>query len=249
VENKGLWISEEIMNTTLTWSEKALLALIQSLSNGRPCTATTNYLADVLKVTPHTVKNCLRNLKEKNIIEVNIFQSRENTKKREIQFLGIPNNCTQYKNCIGGMYKKCTEGGDKNCIGGMYKKCTIDNTDNNTNIKQVENKEKSPTSIFDINQDVLRFYQDNIQPITKSFELERLADDIEHYGADRCIEAIKRAVLRNKRSLGYVESILKSWEVNGYDDRKRADTKGNAGAIDDEWEKQWDKIGIRATGD
>jgi DnaD/phage-associated family protein len=221
VENKGLWISEEIMNTTLTWSEKALLALIQSLSNGRPCTATTNYLADVLKVTPHTVKNCLRNLKEKNIIEVNIFQSRENTKKREIQFLGIPNNCTQYKNCIGGMYKKCTEGGDKNCIGGMYKKCTIDNTDNNTNIKQVENKEKSPTSIFDINQDVLRFYQDNIQPITKSFELERLADDIEHYGADRCIEAIKRAVLRNKRSLGYVESILKSWEVNGYDDGQK----------------------------
>lgn len=52
--------------------------------------------------------------------------------------------------------------------------------------------------------------------------MERLADDIEHFGAAKCIEAIKRAVLRNKRSLGYVESILRSWEVNGYDEGQKA---------------------------
>ncbi len=81
---------------------------------------------------------------------------------------------------------------------------------------------------------VFQFYQDNIHPVTSGFEADRLAEDISHYGGERVIEAIKRAVLRGKRSLGYIESILNRWETDGYDEadewkEAKANGKANGG--------------------
>ena len=96
------------------------------------------------------------------------------------------------------------------------KNVTLDNRDNIENI--VENNTRAREEPTTIPQNVLTEYQDNIQIITRPFELERLTDDVEHYGAEAVIKAIQRAVLRNKRSLGYIEGILKDWETNGFDD-------------------------------
>lgn len=63
----------------------------------------------------------------------------------------------------------------------------------------------------------VEFYQNNIRPICSGYELERLQDDISHYGEDTVIKAIQRAVTRNKRSIGYVEGILRRWETDGFD--------------------------------
>lgn len=60
-------------------------------------------------------------------------------------------------------------------------------------------------------------YENNIHPVTGIYEAEKLIDDIEHYGAETVIKAIRRAVLRNARSLGYIEGILRRWQADGYD--------------------------------
>lgn len=81
-------------------------------------------------------------------------------------------------------------------------------------------REEEKTTTTTINQEVLSLYQDNIHPITP-IEVEKLADDIEQYGVKWCLEAIKRAVMRNKRTLGYIEGILHGWATNGYDDGQK----------------------------
>lgn len=81
-------------------------------------------------------------------------------------------------------------------------------------------REEEKTTTTAINQEVLSLYQDNIHPITP-IEVEKLADDIEQYGVKWCLEAIKRAVMRNKRTLGYIEGILHGWATNGYDDGQK----------------------------
>lgn len=81
-------------------------------------------------------------------------------------------------------------------------------------------REEEKTTTTTINQEVLSLYQDNIHPITP-IEVEKLADDIEQYGVKWCLEAIKRAVMRNKRTLGYIEGILHGWATNGYDNGEK----------------------------
>lgn len=63
----------------------------------------------------------------------------------------------------------------------------------------------------------LEIYQREIRPICSEIEQNRLTDDIERYGEETVIKAIERAVIRGKRSLGYIEGILKRWEQDGYD--------------------------------
>ena len=63
---------------------------------------------------------------------------------------------------------------------------------------------------------VVQKFSDNIHPITP-MEFESLQEALEVFSADRVIEAISRAVDRNKRSMGYVRGILKSWQEEGYD--------------------------------
>ena len=61
-------------------------------------------------------------------------------------------------------------------------------------------------------------YEDGIHPLSSQIEADKLMSDVEQYGEDRVVKAIERAVLRNKRSLAYIEAILRSWEANGYDE-------------------------------
>jgi DnaD/phage-associated family protein len=98
-------------------------------------------------------------------------------------------------------------------------KCPTNNTNINNTKEVVE--EDATTTLPAINQEVLNTYQDNIHPISSKRELEMLADDIERYGNKWVIDAIDRAVLRNKRSLGYIEGILRNWETNGFDDGEK----------------------------
>ncbi len=113
----------------------------------------------------------------------------------------------------------------------------------NLNSIEVQATENCPTTIpSGIPQKVLDFYQQEIRPICSPFELEKLTDDVEHYGGDAVVKAIERAVIRNKRNLGYVESILKHWESDGYDngkgDRYKHDNMAghsNQGESADEW--------------
>lgn len=65
---------------------------------------------------------------------------------------------------------------------------------------------------------VMQAYASNIHPVAGSIEKDKLLDLAESYGQEACLKAIERAVLRNKRSLAYIQGILRNWQANGYDE-------------------------------
>ena len=66
--------------------------------------------------------------------------------------------------------------------------------------------------------EAFRIYANNIHPVSSEIEKDRLLDLIDHYGDEWICKAIERAVMRNKRNLGYIIGILRRWETEGYDD-------------------------------
>lgn len=68
--------------------------------------------------------------------------------------------------------------------------------------------------------EAFRIYANNIHPVSSEIEKDRLLDLINHYGDEWVCKAIERAVMRNKRNLGYIIGILRRWDSEGYDDEK-----------------------------
>lgn len=73
---------------------------------------------------------------------------------------------------------------------------------------------------------VVQEYSNNIHPITP-MEAEIIEDFLKEFTPEVIIKAIKRAIKRNGRSIGYVEGILKSWKANGIDDGEEAKCGAN----------------------
>ena len=71
-------------------------------------------------------------------------------------------------------------------------------------------------------------YEKSIRPVPSPADLERLSDCLDHYGKDALLKAIDRADYRGRRSMGYIEGILQSWEQNGYDDPEGEHGHGKA---------------------
>ena len=65
---------------------------------------------------------------------------------------------------------------------------------------------------------VVEVYEKSIRPVPSPADLERLSNCLDHYGKDALLKAIDRADYRARRSMGYIEGILRSWEQNGHDD-------------------------------
>jgi DnaD/phage-associated family protein len=80
--------------------------------------------------------------------------------------------------------------------------------------KDKEEKEQPPQ--IDPAAAVFTAYQDNIGACTK-ITMDKLDGDIKDYSADWVIKAIQKAVSAEKRSLSYVEGILKGWKRDGMD--------------------------------
>lgn len=100
-----------------------------------------------------------------------------------------------------------------------------------SNLKSIgdsEKKQDSTTTTFD---DALKTFVEEIRPVPSPLEYEKLEDDVEHYGARLVVKAIQRASVRNKRSMGYVESILKKWESDGYDDEDKQKSASKLGKL------------------
>lgn len=75
---------------------------------------------------------------------------------------------------------------------------------------------------------VVEVYEKSIRPVPSPADLERLSDCLDHYGKNALLKAIDRADYRGRRSMGYIEGILQSWEQNGYDDPEGEHGHGNA---------------------
>ena len=97
---------------------------------------------------------------------------------------------------------------------------------NSINSKHISSTTASPQ---DENfRQVVEVYEKSIRPVPSPADLERLSDCLDHYGKDALLKAIDRADYRGRRSMGYIEGILKSWEQNGYDDPEEEHGHGKA---------------------
>ena len=93
------------------------------------------------------------------------------------------------------------------------------NSVNNTQRKEKERKVSTTTTGKDEDMArVVKIYQGNIHPVASPIEADKLAELIHSFGADSCIKAIERAVIRGNRSLSYITGILNSWQKRGYDE-------------------------------
>ena len=93
------------------------------------------------------------------------------------------------------------------------------NKNNNKNINKNSSSSISTTTLKNNNEleDVCNMY---VQEITRqiycsSIEIESIQKLIIDYGTDKVKEAIKIAVERNKKSLGYIKGVLKNKEAEG----------------------------------
>lgn len=87
--------------------------------------------------------------------------------------------------------------------------------------KDIKTKEKQEKEVVvvDSQQEVFVCYSDNIHPISGTIEIGRLTECIARYGPDIVKKAINTAVGQNKRTLSYVEGILRNWDTRGYPDK------------------------------
>jgi DnaD/phage-associated family protein len=84
---------------------------------------------------------------------------------------------------------------------------------------RLSNDQVQPLIFTGERQNIYQLYEANIGPLTPLIA-EALKDAEDTYPPAWVAEAIKIAVERNKRSLRYVEAILRRWEQGGRDDQK-----------------------------
>lgn len=86
-----------------------------------------------------------------------------------------------------------------------------------------------------------KFYADNVALIT-SFSKDEIGDMIDTYNAHWFIEACKDAILYNKRSLKYIEGVLKGWKASGFRVDTRAAKQSSASKSSKLSTEEFDKI-------
>ena len=148
------------------------------------------------------------------------------------------------KQVTGNVTDTVTESVTK-CHGKRNGKRNASVTDCLTEIrdKRLENRDKEEEKEerhFDDDEKkkILTTYQKEIHPVLSSSEYGKLYDLIDEYGAVRVLQAIERAVLRGKRSIGYINGILDKWRRDGYDEpdaaRSTHSTSGTRSASKEE---------------
>lgn len=91
----------------------------------------------------------------------------------------------------------------------------IDKCSSLSSLKEKQERESDPESQT-AGKEVVDLYRNNVSPMMGEIEFERLIDCISHYGPVWTKGAIVTAVSKGKRSLAYIEGILKNWEVDGH---------------------------------
>lgn len=139
-------------------------------------------------------------------IQTRFFEAvrRRSVARYDARFLLI--NVSVYKNAVSV---------DKNPVN------VVDNQQRKVKESRVKERKvdvvkDTPTAPYE----AFRIYANNIHPVSSEIEKDRLLDLIDHYGDEWVCKAIERAVMRNKRNLGYIIGILWRWDSEGYDDEK-----------------------------
>lgn len=92
-----------------------------------------------------------------------------------------------------------------------------------------QTKEPEPTQQKEVEHDAvvvaLQFYEKNISFMMSSFEREQIEQDVEEFGSDMMIHAMKIAIKSGKRTYRYIEGILKKWRLEGVKTMDQVESK------------------------
>lgn len=137
-------------------------------------------------------------------------------------------NVTNVRTMSGKYEPQCPENVAKTATNGLTLDKHPDNVPENvtlekeidkcsslSSLKEKQERESDPESQA-AEKEVIDLYRNNVSPMMGEIEFERLTDCIGHYGPVWTKDAIVTAVSKGKRSLAYIEGILKNWEVDGH---------------------------------
>ena len=147
--------------------------------------ASTAYLCEWTGLARKNVINCLSNLVSRNLI----IKLENNSLKRKPNVYGINKSILDNKTSYETLH-------NNNIIN------TKDNTIINTTTTVAENYLDNICKLY------LREISN--KSCCSPLETDKLSKFISEYGADKTTEAIEIAVMRNRRSLSYIERILKN---------------------------------------
>lgn len=201
---KGVWIPREIwLDENLTIQEKALYAEIDSLDNDDGCYASNAHFAKFLGVSKDRVSRLINSLKDKGYVTVEL-QYKKDSKEIDRRIV----RCTYTYRCKhrGGIGENTDTPIGENTKGS--------NTSINNTLEITEEDREPASALLDDGfKLIINTYNENIRPVTpiEAMRLETWLDDME---AEVIVSAIEEAIAYNKRSLKYIEGILKSWHSN-----------------------------------
>ena len=215
----------------LKGNELLIYAIIYSFSrndNGNGVfNASTAYLCEWIGATKKTVVEAIANLINKNLIiklEDNFQKRKPNVYKINEQMLfttGIKITPALGEN-LHQTGIKITPDRCKN-----YYSTGVKITPNNNSNNNIDNTIINATTAAENNlEDICKLYLREIsnKSCCSPLETDKLSKLISEYGADKVKEAIEIAVMRNRRSLAYIEGILKNTggDENGSQKEKAA---------------------------
>ena len=189
----------------LTPNAKLLYGEITALCNERGyCWATNSYFAELYEVSKKSVSKWINQLIEYGYIASKV-KYKEGSKEIEGRYLTIvaPPPIEEKFNTYGTKVQDPMEEKFHTPMEEKVKEniTFINNTFNN-----------STTNTTDRSQEIFQAVQENIRYNLSPIEIETIEYWIKDYPHDLILEAIRRAVLSNRATLRYIETILKDWQ-------------------------------------
>lgn len=104
---------------------------------------------------------------------------------------------------------------------------------------KIELKDKDKVKDKDITKDNLELYEQNFGTLSPTI-YEMLLDLENAYTPKYVTEAMKRAIMSNKKSLSYVNGILKKWKNKTWDEIIQEEDKKENGNVPSWFNQNWD---------
>lgn len=227
-EFTGVFVPADIlMAQDLTPLQKLLYAEILALSGNDGCFASSSHFAQHLCITERRIRSNLADLEKLGYITRTVTK----TNVRVIQIAKLsdevgrkrPRGRTPASGEVGherprGRTETSAEVGRKR----PHKYNNKNNINTNGNTKEIV----APTAAENPLDDICKLYLREIsnKSCCSPLETDKLSKLISEYEADKVKEAIEIAVMRNRRSLAYIEGILKNTggDENGSQKEKTA---------------------------
>ena len=176
-------------------NELGLLLIISSLTAEKGyCYASNKYLSELFEVPEETISRKLKILKEKGYITIQYEKCGCEVKNRYIRLTKM----------LIDDYQKCQSTINKNVKENNISNNIISNNNNDDDNNKINNK-----NIFD-------FFEENLGRTLAPIEFEKIKQWEIDYNRELIDEALKRAIMNNKKNLNYINAILINWKTQGY---------------------------------